>query len=249
MFLFLLFPFGLHAQNLVLTVVNNSTNQTIWPAIEAAGSYVEFSDGGRLIDYSQDPLPDGLSLEANSQVKISLNSFPWSGRVWARQYCSPDGTGCVLGDCGHSSCWGRSSADTTLFEITAQKDKVYYDISLVDGFTCGVYVEPDDDDCNAVACMAPPYLGINNNQSMVCPPPNLITNSRTGDVPIGCRSNCAIYKTDEYCCKGTYDATSCKGNNPWFKKTCPDAYSYAYDDKDATFTCGFRNMTIYFQCS
>ncbi|KAK2036906.1 PR5-like protein [Colletotrichum somersetense] len=196
-----------------------------------------------------DPLPDGLALKANSQVQISLNSLPWSGRIWARQYCSPNGTDCVLGDCGHSSCWGRSSSGTTLFEITAQKGKMYYDISLVDSFTCGVYVEPDDVDCEAVACIAPPYLGMdNNNQSLVCPPLNLITDSRTGDAAIGCHSNCALYETDEYCCKGIYDATSCKGTNPWFKKTCPDAYSYAYDDKDATFTCGFRNMTIYFQC-
>ncbi|KAK0367395.1 hypothetical protein CLIM01_15248, partial [Colletotrichum limetticola] len=38
---------------------------------------------------------------------------------------------------------------------------MYYDISLVDSFTCGVHVVPDDQDCEAIACIAPPYLGIN----------------------------------------------------------------------------------------
>ncbi|KAK1659774.1 PR5-like protein [Colletotrichum godetiae] len=214
----------------------------------SSGEYVQtFTKAPSFLEY---PLPEGLALEANSQVQIYLSSFPWSGRVWARQYCEAGGLNCVLGDCGHPSCWGRSSTGTTLFEITAQKDKMYYDISLVDSFTCGVHVVPDDHDCEAIACIAPPYLGIDpEDQSLVCPPPNLITDPRTGDAPIGCYSNCAVHETDEYCCRGIYDATTCKGNNPWFKETCPDAYSYAYDDQDATFTCGFRNVTIYFHCS
>lgn len=127
---FLFFPAALHAHSFVLTVVNNSTNQTIWPAIEGTGSYVVSPSGGRVIDNSRNPLPDGLALEPKSQVQIPLTSFPWSGRVWARQYCTPDGSGCILGDCGHSSCWGRSSTGTTLFEITILHDKMFYDISL-----------------------------------------------------------------------------------------------------------------------
>ncbi|GJC88052.1 thaumatin-like protein 1 [Colletotrichum liriopes] len=235
---------------MVLTVVNRSTNQTIWPAVEAAGSHVVSSSGESVIDYSQNPLPTGLALKPNSQVQIPLTYFPWSGRVWARQYCSPNGKGCVLGDCGHSSCWGRSSNVTSLFEITAQEDVMYYDISLVDGFTCGIYVEPDGDDCKSISCLAPPYLGIDNKtQSPVCPPSNLITDKRIGDVPIGCNSDCAVYDTDEFCCRGKYNATTCTKSNPWFKKTCPRAYSYAYDDRDATFSCGLRNVTIHFQCS
>ncbi|KAF4417958.1 Pathogenesis-related protein 5 [Colletotrichum fructicola] len=204
MFVFLIFATTLHAQSVVLTIVNNSSDHTIWPAIEGSPlSEPTLSDGGVV---SGDPLPEGLALLANSTVKVALPQTNWSGRLWARQYCSADGTGCVLGDCGSRSCWGRSSTLTTLFELTVLSDKIYYDISLVDGYTCGITVKPDDDACE----------------------------------PITYR-----WRSDWL---GEFDASRCRASNPWFKKTCPTAYSFAYDDRDATFTCGLRNMTIYFDC-
>ncbi|KAF4474231.1 Pathogenesis-related protein 5 [Colletotrichum fructicola Nara gc5] len=169
MFVFLIFATTLHAQSVVLTIVNNSSDHTIWPAIEGSPlSEPTLSDGGVV---SGDPLPEGLALLANSTVKVALPQTNWSGRLWARQYCSADGTGCVLGDCGSRSCWGRSSTLTTLFELTVLSDKIYYDISLVDGYTCGITVKPDDDACEPITCVAPPHLGMEDHRNRTCMKP------------------------------------------------------------------------------
>ncbi|OHE98074.1 hypothetical protein CORC01_06588 [Colletotrichum orchidophilum] len=71
---------------------------------------------------------------------------------------------------------------------------------------------------------------------------------RTGSAPIGYKSDYAVYEIEEYCCRGEIDAGRCRASNPWFKKTCPTAYSFAFDDRDATFTCILSNMTIHFDC-
>ncbi|KAF4474433.1 Pathogenesis-related protein 5 [Colletotrichum fructicola Nara gc5] len=162
----------LHAQSVVLTIINNSSDQTIWPAIEGSPfSEPRPIDGSSFEEsvVSKDPLPEGLAL-----------------------------------------------------------DQIFYDVSLVDGYTCGITVKPDDNACEPITCVAPPHLGIDDHQNCtVYPQSNLITDVRTGSAPIGCKSDCAVYEADEYCCR---------------------AYSFAYDDRDATFTCGLSNMTIYFDC-
>ncbi|KAF4418874.1 Thaumatin-like protein [Colletotrichum fructicola] len=206
----------LHAQSVVLTIINNSSDQTIWPAIEGSPfSEPRPIDGSSFEEsvVSKDPLPEGLALSANSTVEVTLPPTNWSGRLWARH------------------------------------DQIFYDVSLVDGYTCGITVKPDDNACEPITCVAPPHLGIDDHQNCtVYPQSNLITDVRTGSAPIGCKSDCAVYEADEYCCRGEFDESRCRASNPWFKKTCPTAYSFAYDDRDATFTCGLSNMTIYFDC-
>lgn len=54
-----------------------------------------------------------------------------------------------------------------------------------------------------------------------------------------CLSACAKYSEDQYCCTGNYDGPSkCQSNyySKAAKSVCPDAYSYAYDDQDSTFS-------------
>ena len=54
-----------------------------------------------------------------------------------------------------------------------------------------------------------------------------------------CLSACAKYNSDNYCCTGNYDGPSdCQANyySKSAKNVCPDAYSYAYDDQDSTFS-------------
>ena len=54
-----------------------------------------------------------------------------------------------------------------------------------------------------------------------------------------CLSACAKYAEDQYCCTGNHDGPdSCQSNyySKAAKSVCPDAYSYAYDDQDSTFT-------------
>lgn len=54
-----------------------------------------------------------------------------------------------------------------------------------------------------------------------------------------CLSACAKYNSDQYCCTGSYDGPGkCSANyySKAAKSVCPDAYSYAYDDQDSTFS-------------
>lgn len=110
-------------QNTVtFTVINNCSHQTIWPAV---GGNLEVN--GQAI---RDPLPPGLALEPFQSFATPPFPLPWSGRIWARQHCNSDGTNCRIGDCGTSSCWGKSAKPVTLFEVTAKEGAVWYDISL-----------------------------------------------------------------------------------------------------------------------
>lgn len=54
-----------------------------------------------------------------------------------------------------------------------------------------------------------------------------------------CFSACAKYNEPAYCCTGKYDGPSkCSSNyySKAAKNVCPDAYSFAYDDQDSTFS-------------
>ncbi|KAI9810080.1 MAG: hypothetical protein M1827_006691 [Pycnora praestabilis] len=54
-----------------------------------------------------------------------------------------------------------------------------------------------------------------------------------------CYSACAKYNKPKDCCTGSYDSPSACQPSSYSqsaKKVCPDAYSFAYDDQDSTFT-------------
>ena len=54
-----------------------------------------------------------------------------------------------------------------------------------------------------------------------------------------CYSACSKYNSDQYCCTGSYDGPGKCGPNYYSKAAksmCPDAYSYAYDDSQSTFS-------------
>ncbi|KAF7138989.1 hypothetical protein RHSIM_Rhsim07G0093100 [Rhododendron simsii] len=65
--------------------------------------------------------------------------------------------------------------------------------------------------------------------------------------PGGCNNPCTVFKTDEYCCNsGNCGPTAF---SRFFKKRCPDAYSYPKDDQTSTFICpGGTNYKVVF-CS
>jgi len=53
----------------------------------------------------------------------------------------------------------------------------------------------------------------------------------------GCKSDCALYNTPSACCSDEYNTPlTCKPTNLNFKRACPEAYSYAFDDS-AVVTC------------
>ncbi|VAH56586.1 unnamed protein product [Triticum turgidum subsp. durum] len=56
--------------------------------------------------------------------------------------------------------------------------------------------------------------------------------------PGGCNSPCTVFKQDRFCCTGSV-ASNCSTTDysDFFKKMCPDAYSYPMDDATSTFSC------------
>ena len=101
-------------------LINGCADQTIWPAIQ----------GNPPADPVLDPLPAGLSLKPGQWARSKPLPLPWSGRIWARQYCFASGLSCLVGACPAPSCWLHSSGNTTLFELSASDNGVHYDISL-----------------------------------------------------------------------------------------------------------------------
>lgn len=66
---------------------------------------------------------------------------------------------------------------------------------------------------------------------------------------VGCRSACEAFKLDKYCCSGEFaNPNTCKPSyySTIFKKACPRAYSYAFDDGTSTFTCKAYEYDIVF---
>ncbi|CAL5354617.1 hypothetical protein ACSBR2_039420 [Camellia fascicularis] len=147
-------------------------------------------------------------------------------RVWARTGCTFDGAGrgrCQTGDCnGLRECQTYGTPPNTLAEYALNQfnNLDFFDISLVDGFNVPMDFSPISNGCTrGIKCTA----DINGQ----CP-----SQLRA---PGGCNNPCTVFKTDKYCC----NSGKCAPTNysRFFKKRCPDAYSYPKDDKTSTFTC------------
>lgn len=66
---------------------------------------------------------------------------------------------------------------------------------------------------------------------------------------VACKSACAAYNEPQYCCTGEFGSPiTCKPTlySTTFKRACPTAYSYAYDDATSTFTCTGANYILTF---
>ncbi|KAI3460290.1 hypothetical protein Pfo_016953 [Paulownia fortunei] len=138
----------------------------------------------------------------------------WSGRFWARTGCNFDDAGngqCTTGDCGGKlKCTGSGAPPASLVEFTignGDAAKDFYDVSLVDGYNVGLSELQVVDDSGRV---------------------------------VACKSACVAFHKPEYCCTGDHsNPQTCPQTSysQMFKKACPTAYSYAYDDKSSICTC------------
>lgn len=214
--------------------IHNNCPYTIWPAtLTGVGPQLSST---------------GFELATGALTSINVPN-PWSGRVWARTWCSSDSgwLTCVTGDCGSGSLDCKGSGGTppvSLVELTlaAAGGTDFYDISLVHGFNIPVNVSPQGGSagCTPTSCPA--------DVNRVCPPELAV--KRPDGVVVGCKSACLAFNTPEYCCSGAYGSPqTCPPTNysQLFKSQCPQAYSYAYDDKTSTFTCsGGANYLITF---
>ncbi|XVF07809.1 hypothetical protein REPUB_Repub06bG0171900 [Reevesia pubescens] len=218
-----------------ITIRNNCHN-TIWPGI--------LTGGGR----SQ--LPNtGFQLTSGASNSINVPA-PWTGTIWARTGCitSSGRFTCATANCGSGQvgCNGGGPAPpATLAEFTLapNRGQDYYDVSLVDGFNVPVSITPQGGSgptCTRTSCAA--------NVNSVCPS-ELAVRGPGGNI-IACNSACAAFKKPEFCCTGEYNSPQrCQPTNysRIFKNQCPQAYSYAYDDKSSTFSCtGGSNYLITF---
>ncbi|CAK9313907.1 unnamed protein product [Citrullus colocynthis] len=217
--------------------IKNNCKIPIWPAaLTGAGNQLSTT---------------GFKLLPGSTATVTVNiSSPWSGRFWARTLCSTNANGkftCGTADCGSGqvSCNGAGAippASLVEFTIAANRGQDFYDISLVDGYNLPVSVSPigGSSGCKPVVCA--------RNVNAVCPP-ELAIKSRRG-VVIGCKSACMAFNKPEYCCSGDHNQPETCPPTSYskiFKSQCPQAYSYAYDDKTSTFTCsGGANYAITF---
>ncbi|XP_009774886.1 pathogenesis-related thaumatin-like protein 3.5 [Nicotiana sylvestris] len=220
--------------------ITNICPYTIWPGTLSGSSSPKLST-------------TGFQLNAGQSVRIP--SVPgWSGRIWARTGCTFDASGvgsCQTGDCGGKlECDGLGATPpASLFEITlgVGEAKDFYDVSIVDGYNLPMVATPQgvDGECNVTGCVS--------NLNMGCPKELQVVGGDgdgegEGNV-VACKSACEAFDLDQYCCAGEFaNPTTCRPSfySSIFKRACPRAYSYAYDDGTSTFTCKADDYAIIF---
>ncbi|CAL5383449.1 unnamed protein product [Camellia sinensis] len=215
----------------------NKCQHSIWPGIQSNAGIDQLS-------------VTGFALQKGESKTITAPTS-WGGRFWGRTLCTEDSTTgkftCVTGDCGTGKvdCAGNNAATpATLAEFTLDGSNGldFYDVSLVDGYNIPMLVVPQGGtrgNCTTMGCA----VDLNG----ACPSELKVTG--TEGESVACKSACDAFRQDEYCCKGAYGAPdTCKPSSysELFKKACPQAYSYAYDDKTSTFTCAGANYLITF---
>ncbi|KAF8049519.1 hypothetical protein N665_2190s0006 [Sinapis alba] len=239
-FLFVILFLTNDGSSTTFTIVNQC-NYTVWPGLlSGAGTTAALST-------------TGFSLNSFESRVISIPPS-WSGRIWARTICNQNATTgkftCATGDCVSSQieCSGAGAKPpATLglsisaeFTLNGSDNLDFYDISLVDGYNVPMMIVPRGGagKCNATGCA----VDLNG----VCPTQLKVT---VDGVAVACKSACEAFGTLENCCSGafgTLDKCEASEYSAFFKKACPTAYSYAYDDGTSTFTCSAADYLISF---
>ncbi|KAM3265276.1 pathogeneis-related thaumatin-like protein 3.5 [Capsicum annuum] len=228
LFLFFIWVSG----DAAIITLKNKCNVTIWPEILSGVGHPP-------------PMNGGLQLKPNETAKIKAPTG-WSGRFWARTQCNFDKSGkgtCATGDCGGVlKCNGAGGTPpASLVEITLDSSLDFYDVNFVDGFNIPISVYPSGghENCSHVKCSA--------DINLKCPK-ELQVKSSDGKV-IACKKACLAFNKPEYCCTEEFNnPNKCKPTkySQYFKKACPNAYSYVYDDATSAFTCKGANYLITF---
>ncbi|XP_059669636.1 thaumatin-like protein 1a [Cornus florida] len=194
----------------------NNCSYTIWPGTLTGGGSAQLSSTG---------------FELASKASSSLNvPAPWTGRFWARTFCTTDASrkfSCQTADCasGQISCNGAGAIPpATLVELVlaANNGQDFYDVSLVDGFNLPVSITPQggSGSCSPSSCPA--------DISAKCPADLALKNS--DGATISCKTACLAFDQPQYCCTGAYNTeATCPPTNysQCFEGKCPLAYSNA----------------------
>ncbi|CAN6938565.1 pathogenesis-related protein 5-like [Brassica napus] len=211
--------------------LQNNCPYTVWPGILSGNESSILAD-------------DGFRLSPNASVQLTPPSR-WSGRIWARTGCNFSSSGqgkCATGDCGGVlKCAAAGGVPpVTLAEFTIG-DTDFYDVSLVDGYNVKIGIKPQGGtgDCK--------YAGCSSDLNSICPNELRVMDPQNNVV--ACKSACEAFGKPEYCCTGAFDKPETCPPTDYsriFKKACPNAYSYAYDDATSPFTCSRSNYLITF---
>ena len=202
----------------------NKCEYRVWPGILSNVGIASLSSTGFL-------------LQIGESKTISVPTS-WGGRFWGRTQCSQDSAGkfsCVTGKLECSSRGATPPATLAEFTLDGSGGLDFFDVSLVDGYNVPMMVVPEGgagDNCTSTGCV----VDLNG----ACPS-ELKVMSVDGKNGVACKSACEAFGAAEYCCSGAYGSPdTCKPSaySQIFKSACPRAYSYAYDDKTSTFTCG-----------
>ncbi|CAN6231537.1 unnamed protein product [Urochloa humidicola] len=213
--------------------ITNHCGHTVWPGILS-------SSGSSALEST------GFALEPGQSRSVPA-PHGWSGRLWGRTHCAADAAGkfsCATGNCGSGllECAGHGAKPpATLAEFTfdGHGGLDFYDVSLVDGYNLPMLVEPRHGhgaaagpNCVVTGCVI--------DLNAACPAELRVAGSSDGGRAVACRSACEAFGSAEHCCHGEHgNPNTCwpTAYSQFFKKSCPRAYSYAYDDATSTFTC------------
>ncbi|CAN7020954.1 unnamed protein product [Brassica oleracea var. botrytis] len=217
--------------------IENKCDFTIWPAT---------------YNYQGSVDTPGFILEKGEKRTINTTSS-WKGYLWGRTLCSRDSSAgyfsCITGDCdsGTIECSKEAVPPATLAEFNLVSDggNDYYDVSVINGYNLPVLVTPENGLCKSIGC--------DIDIKKTCPTELWMPDIRSND-PYACRTSCQKNQTRELCCVGHYQEVGippqeCKRTiySETFNRTCPGAYSYAYDSNSSTFTCPYSsNFVIQF---
>lgn len=185
----------------------------------------------------------GWAVPAGQTVAVSAPPG-WHGRFWGRTGCSFDGSGkgkCETGDCGGlAKCSGvGGQPPATLAEFSLGPPLDYYDVSLVDGYNLRVSVVPlgGRPGGSKVACR---QAGCSADVNAFCPAALRVSGGAGSEGVVACRSACNAFSKPQFCCTGAFaQPSTCRPSSysRLFKRACPRAYTYAYDDPTSIFTC------------
>ncbi|XP_069695499.1 uncharacterized protein [Periplaneta americana] len=216
--------------------LHNKLDYTVWVGI--LGNYGQGT-----------PDNGGFVLQAGGKKTVHV-ADKWAGRFWARTGCNFDDSGrgrCATGDCGNKlHCNGLAGQPpASLVEVSLRRfnELDFYDVSLVDGFNVPIQMKPINGGGDQYRCGTP---SCSKNLNPECPN-NLQV--RDGNKIVACKNACIAFNTDRDCCRGNFKNRNVCGPSEFskfFKRACPSAYSYAYDDHTSIFTCKDTNYVIIF---
>ncbi|KAL2649308.1 hypothetical protein R1flu_017436 [Riccia fluitans] len=228
-----LFPSGPQLSEARTLTIVNSCPSTVWPGTLSNAGQPSLVKGGFV-------LAPGARQEITAPVG-------WAGRFWGRTGCKFDATNagtCETGDCGRGlycdGAGGIPPATLAEFTLDGYGSQDFYDVSLVDGYNVPLAIVASGGSgvCGNPGCVS----DLNRN----CPAQLQVVINGT---VVSCKSACEAFQSDVYCCSGSYNSPSICGPTEYsqtFKKACPTAYSYAYDDASSTYTCTGAQYEIVF---